>query len=354
MIRVEGIEKSFGSRAVLRDISFSVEPGEIFFLLGSSGSGKTTLLRILCGFEKPEKGELFLQDKLITKLAAHRRGVAMVFQRGALWPHLSVEKNVEYPLKVRRLPRDERQWRVEAVLEKVHLKERKKSLPQELSGGEEQRVAIARALVMEPKVLLLDEPLSHLDAKLRQEMRGEILKLQRELGITMIVVTHDQEEALRLADRLALLQDGRLEQIGTPEEMYRYPASLPVARFLGEMNTLEGKVIRCGDKNDYYIETPAGTVRADTGKMFQVGQAVACCFRPEDLWLGANPPLGSGTSFQGEVLQSYFLGEARHYELLLPYGGQLKASCPSAGARVEGKGKCFAHVNPEKVLLFPL
>lgn len=354
MIRVEGIYKSFARQPVLEGISFSVVRGEMFFLLGSSGCGKTTLLRIMCGFEKADRGEVFLEGKALAKTPPHRREVAMVFQRGALWPHLSVLENVEYPLRVRRLPRRDRRIRAQAALEKVHLGSRARSRTQELSGGEESRVAIARALVMEPKVLLLDEPLSHLDARLRAELRDEILKLQRELGITLIYVTHDQEETLRLADRMALLHNGRLEQTGTPEEMYRFPKSFAVAHFLGELNVIEGKVQRRGDKNDYYVETHAGIVRADTPKQFSVGQAVACCFRPEDLWVGVNPPLGSGTSFQGEALKSYFMGENRHFELRMSYGGALKASCPAADSRLEGKGRIFAHVNPEKIHLFPL
>ncbi|MFN8510377.1 MAG: ABC transporter ATP-binding protein [Deinococcaceae bacterium] len=238
-LRIEGVRKHFGQIPVLENIHLDIRQGEFFTLLGPSGCGKTTLLRTIAGFESPDSGKIFLSGKDLTSVPAHQRPVNTVFQSYALFPHLSVFENIAFGLKSRRIPKLDTEKRVQEALELVHMEAFKKRFPQELSGGQKQRIALARALVNQPQVLLLDEPLSALDAQLRAEVQIELRRLQKDLGTTFILVTHDQSEAMGVSDRMAVMRSGRIEQIGTPTEVYDVPESRFVAEFLGAANLIE-------------------------------------------------------------------------------------------------------------------
>jgi spermidine/putrescine ABC transporter ATP-binding subunit len=242
LLSLRNVAKSFGHNLVLRDISLEIAAGEFLAILGESGSGKTTLLRIIAGFETPTSGELWMDQQQLDGLPPYRRPVNTVFQSYALFPHLTIEENVAYGLRVAKRPTAEITERVEEALEKVKMKAHAKKKPSQISGGQQQRIALARALVNRPKLLLLDEPLSALDANLRRQMQIELKSLQREVGITFVFVTHDQEEAMVIADRIALLRSGELEQVATPREIYSRPATTYVAQFIGHTNLLDCEV----------------------------------------------------------------------------------------------------------------
>lgn len=243
-ISIRKVTKKFGNFTAVDDLNLEINSGEFFSMLGPSGSGKTTVLRMIAGFELPTDGEIFLYDENVTTKAPFDREVNTVFQDYALFPHLNVVENVEYGLKVRKVAKAERRKRAMAALEKVHLSDFADRKPAQLSGGQRQRVALARAVVVEPKILLLDEPLGALDLKLREKMQIELKELQRELGITFIFVTHDQDEALTLSDRIAIFNNGKIEQIGTPRELYETPATEFVARFVGTANVFQGEAAK--------------------------------------------------------------------------------------------------------------
>src|SRR5271166_506487 len=250
LLRIQNVAKSFGKNVVLRDISLDVAEGEFLTILGESGSGKTTLLRIIAGFESASAGEVWMGDERLDHQPPYRRRVNTVFQHYALFPHLTVEQNVAYGLRVAKRPEAEIASRVEEALGKVRMSAHAKSKPSKISGGQQQRVALARALVNRPRLLLLDEPLSALDANLRRQMQVELKSLQREVGIAFVFVTHDQEEAMVMSDRIALLRSGELEQVATPREIYGRPATAYVASFIGHTNLLKGEVrggvVQCG------------------------------------------------------------------------------------------------------------
>lgn len=242
VLRLNQIQKTFESFEAVKGVDLTIQPGEFFSILGPSGSGKTTLLRLLGGFETPTSGEIYFDGTRIDQLPPHKRHFNTVFQRYALFPHLNVEKNIAFGLEMKGMDRSEISTRVQEALDLVQMGDFKSRAVTTLSGGQQQRIALARALVNKPKVLLLDEPLSALDLKLRQQMKVELLALQRKLKQTFIFVTHDQEEALTMSDRIAVMNEGKIEQIGTPQEIYEYPRTLFVARFIGSMNFFEGEV----------------------------------------------------------------------------------------------------------------
>src|SRR5438093_858161 len=246
-VRLEGVSKRFGEVAAVDRVDLDVGQGEFFSLLGPSGSGKTTCLRMIAGFEAPTEGRVLLDGRDVTRLAPYERDVNTVFQDYALFPHMNVEENVEYGLRVKKVPKSERRERTAEALEIVRLSGFGRRKPSQLSGGQRQRVALARALVNRPRVLLLDEPLGALDLKLRQAMQIELKRIQREVGITFVYVTHDQEEALTMSDRLVVMNAGRIEQLGSPRELYEYPATRFVANFIGTSNILTGRLERKGD-----------------------------------------------------------------------------------------------------------
>ena len=255
-LRLSGITKVLGGRTIVEDLSLEIEPGEMVSLLGPSGCGKTTTLRLIAGFLHPDAGTVEVAGKDITRLGPERRPSAMVFQNYALWPHMTITKNVAFPLKVARVPRAQIQERVAEVLELVGLSHHAGSRPAHISGGEQQRAALARALVQRPKLLLLDEPLSNLDAKLRVRVREEIRDIQQRLGITTVLVTHDQEEALSVSDRVAVMSEGRIEQASTPAELYRAPATEFVAGFIGSSNKVAALDLGEGEPGVQWVVRP--------------------------------------------------------------------------------------------------
>lgn len=305
-VRLERITKRFGHTVAVDDVSLDVAEGSFTTLLGPSGCGKTTLLRVVAGFYQPDAGEVFLGETRVTAVPPHRRNTAMVFQEYALFPHMTVEENVGYGLRLRRVAGADAVRRITQVLALVGLVGQDRKFPHQLSGGQQQRVALARALVVEPEVLLLDEPLSNLDAKLRVRVRTEIRLLQQQLGKTAIYVTHDQEEALAISDRIAVMEGGRVQQIGTPLEIYHHPANRFVADFVGLANFVEGE--RAGP----------GRVRAGAATLAVADSAggigpVTLVLRPEAVRLHARPPEGAANVLRGRVTASSFLGTLARY-----------------------------------------
>jgi ABC-type Fe3+/spermidine/putrescine transport system ATPase subunit len=314
-IRLKSVSARFhhhvkGDIAAVREVSLDVAPGELMTLLGPSGCGKTTTLRMIAGFQEPSAGEIWIGERNVTEIEANRRNIGFVFQNYALFPHLSVFENVAYGLKVQRMDGAAVRGAVTDVLALVGLASYEKQMPHQLSGGEQQRVALARAIVIKPRVLLFDEPLSNLDAKLRTQMRAEIRSLQRRLGITAVYVTHDQEEAMAISDRIAVMNKGVIEQVGTAEELYRGPASVFVARFIGRSNLVDAIVTAAGAGRVALTIAgrPHDIVGADPG--FAPGTAVLANVRPEAIAIG--PP---GDGIVGTVRTRTYLGEKTEYEV---------------------------------------
>ncbi len=309
-IAVKNLSKHFGKTVALDRVSVEIAAGEIFFLLGPSGCGKTTLLRAIAGFYKPDSGDIFFNDENVTHVPPHRRNTAMMFQNYALWPHLNVGKNVAFGLEERRLPRTEIDKRVREALASVHMEKFAERSIHELSGGQQQRVALARALVVRPRCLLLDEPLSNLDAKLRQEMRGEIRRICKEFQLTAIYVSHDQKEALSIADRIAILHSGRILQIGNPREVYRRPQTKFVADFLGETNFFPG-TLEAVENGRAVVSTALGTMEGHSSGDLSRGASVLVSVRPE-AWNFAGGP----NKIHGNMVETMYLGEMARHRLL--------------------------------------
>jgi len=312
-VRLEGINLSFGKIHVLKGIDLQIKPGEFFTFLGPSGCGKTTLLRLIAGFESAQTGRIVIGDEEVSYLPPWKRNLGMVFQSYALWPHMTVRKNVAFGLEERRFPRIEINKRVDKALDLVGLFDLANRRPSQLSGGQQQRVALARTIVIEPKVLLLDEPLSNLDAKLRVQMRHELRELQRKLSLTTIFVTHDQEEANTTSDRIAVINSGVVEQIGTPMDLYDKPANLFVANFLGVTNVIAGKMEGESGKTIFRSTDGAVTVPI-TGKDNGSSNII---FRPQNLTIRAHTDkavLGA-TRLKGTVEQMEFLGGVVRYRV---------------------------------------
>jgi iron(III) transport system ATP-binding protein len=313
-IRIEQLSKSYGPVAVVQEVSLEIHDGELFFLLGPSGCGKTTLLRAIAGFVTPDRGEIYFDGRRMNDVPPRDRQTGMVFQNYALWPHMTVTQNIAFGLSVRKVPASERQRRVAEAVALVRLQGLENHRPTQLSGGQQQRVALARALVIRPNVLLLDEPLSNLDARLRCEMREEIRRVHDQTRLTTIYVTHDQKEALSLADRMAVMHGGRVAQVGTPQELYRRPRNRFIAVFLGDANLIEGTVTDARDgmvSVDTTIGHLEGVAAADG---LGVGTPALCCIRPESIAL--EPPAGPGPNrFCAQVDRDLFLGEMRHVYL---------------------------------------
>jgi putative spermidine/putrescine transport system ATP-binding protein len=336
-LRMEGLSRRYGQAVALRDISLDVEAGEFITLLGPSGSGKTTTLKIVAGFIAPDAGRVILDDDDITQVPPHLRDIGMVFQNYALFPHLSVAKNLAFPLEMRRLPRAMIRQRVEAALSLVRLAGFGDRRPRELSGGQQQRVALARALVFKPRLLLMDEPLGALDRKLREAMQLEIINICREIGHTVLYVTHDQEEALAMSNRIAVYHDGRIEQVGTPEEIYERPANLFVATFVGESTTFLGHLERDGEGlrlvgNGLSIPVSEKSIRRTA---LGTGSPAALVVRPEAISIccpdaeGHQLALGKRAAVRGRVLNHVYLGAARKNVIELKGGNRALVRLPS-------------------------
>jgi iron(III) transport system ATP-binding protein len=320
-IRAESVVKNFGSVRALDGINLTIQPGELFFLLGASGCGKTTLLRCIAGLETPTSGSIHFGEREVTKMPPHKREAAMVFQSYALWPHMTVAQNIAFGLEERKVPKPDIKRRVEEALEMVQLAGYGERSIDQMSGGQQQRVSLARALVVKPKCLLLDEPLSNLDAQLRVEMRREIRRIVKDNGLTGIYVTHDQEEALAMADRMAVLTRGKIGQIGTPEEIYRDPRSAYVANFIGETNIVQGEVLETREGFSR-VRTEGGEIVGrvtDPGWVPAAGELVRLSIRPEAWRLhkeaGDNP-------VSGKIADRTYLGQRIQYWIETPVGRQ--------------------------------
>lgn len=320
MLRLVGVQKFFGSFAAVKNVDLEIQDGEFFSILGPSGCGKTTLLRLLGGFEFPTHGEIHLDDRRIDLLPPHHRQCNTVFQRYALFPHLSVEQNVAFGLQMKKNPSDEIMTRVGEALELVQMHDFSNRSITTLSGGQQQRVALARALINRPKVLLLDEPLSALDLKLRQQMKVELLTLQRKLKQTFIFVTHDQEEALTISDRIAVMNQGIIEQVGTPQEIYEYPRTPFVAGFIGTMNTIEGEVrsvaVDCILMSGLARKPFAIRPSRDGSRplpLAEIGAKVKILVRPEKLRLLKSQPGPEQNYFEGTLREALYHGPDTQY-----------------------------------------
>lgn len=328
LIQIVDVTKRFQTQEVLSNFNLTVNDGEFFTIVGPSGCGKTTVLRLIAGFEQCDGGSVQLAGEDVTQLQAERRPVNTVFQSYALFPHLNVFDNVAFGLKMSRTPKEEIKGRVEEALAMVQLQDFAQRKPEQLSGGQKQRVAIARAVVNRPRVLLLDESLSALDYKLRLQMQIELKQLQRKLGITFIYVTHDQEEALSMSDRILVLQDGRAQQVGTPREIYESPANLFVARFIGEINVFDGVVQE--ELADFHYEVLlSGRYRRQvrTDRKFRPGDAVHVMLRPEDLRIEYLKDAETHrVGFVGQVLERNYTGQTLDSLIRLDDGQELKAS----------------------------
>jgi spermidine/putrescine transport system ATP-binding protein len=309
-IALEGVSKRFGKHEAVRDVSLSIREGEFFSLLGPSGCGKTTTLRMIAGFEVPDDGRIYLQGEDVTSLFSNRRPVNMVFQQYALFPHMSIYDNVAFGLKVKKVPRAEHAGRVKEMLRIVELEGLEKRKPRQLSGGQQQRVALARALVNSPAALLLDEPLGALDVKLRKQMQLQLKAIQHDVGTTFVYVTHDQEEALAMSDRIAVMNGGKVEQIGGPREIYTRPQTAFVADFIGSLNVLELRVDEL--LGDYAVTRldDGERVVVTAGPGMRVGDPLRVATRPEQVQLspaGAASPDG-GSFLRGRIAEVVFLG----------------------------------------------
>jgi putrescine transport system ATP-binding protein len=319
-VRIERVTRKYGDVYAVDDLSLDVFQGEFFSLLGSSGCGKTTLLRILAGLERPTAGRVWIDGADVTDIPPHRRPVNMMFQSYALFPHMSVERNVEFGLRQDRLPRAERAERVGEMLELLQIAELRKRRPHQLSGGQRQRVALARALAKHPKLLLLDEPLGALDKKLREHTQFELVNLQEKLGITFVTVTHDQEEAMTMSSRIAVMEAGRIVQVDTPTAIYEYPSSRFVAGFIGSVNLFEGKVTR-REGDEVLVQGAAGlTMRMRCLQPLAIGTPVTVAVRPEKLRQRESGDANGVNQLRGVVEDIAYLGGVSIYHVRVAPG----------------------------------
>lgn len=355
-IAIRQVRKSFpspggGAAVAVDSVSLDVQPGELFFLLGPSGCGKTTLLRMIAGFIDPDSGRILFGDRDVTHVAANKRDAGMVFQSYALWPHMTVAENIAFGLDVRKIKGEDRKRRVAEALAQVRMEPYAARKPNQLSGGQQQRIALARAIVIRPAVLLLDEPLSNLDARLRIELRSEIRRICKESRITTVYVTHDQKEALSMADRIAIMESGRLVQVGDPESLYRRPASRFVAEFLGETNFLEARVSEVKD-NIAALEAAAGSFAADlAGREASPGDRFTCSIRPEAVRVERD-----GDGLHATLLDSIYLGEIAQHLVELRGGERLKAAefnPADIGRRLKPGDPVRLRIHPADITLLP-
>ena len=347
IVRIADVDKSFDGERVVKKLNLDVERGEFLTMLGPSGCGKTTTLRMIAGFEVPTSGQIFLEGEDVDDKKPNERNVNTVFQKYALFPHMNVFDNIAFGLVEKKVKKDEIRRRVEEMIRLVQLDGMEKRMPSQMSGGQKQRVAIARALVNRPKVLLLDEPLGALDLKLRKQMQGELKALQRRLGITFIYVTHDQEEALTMSDRIAVMNRGRLEQVGTPEEVYNHPETKFVADFIGESNIIEGYV---EDMTEDSIEVTMESGKAvipETG--YRMEEMVYLCIRPENLKISTEPK--EGFRFRGQVREHIFIGSTNKTMIEMPNGQMLKSVTPAEDELVPVGTTVNVYWNPGKAVV---
>lgn len=347
-ISVDNVVKKYGDITVINGLSLKIKPGEFFTLLGPSGCGKTTLLRMIIGFNSIEGGTISVDDQVINDIPINLRNMGMVFQNYAIFPHMSIAENVAFGLKNRKVPKDEMEKRVEEILDIVKIKQLKDRMPTQLSGGQQQRVALARAIVINPAVLLMDEPLSNLDAKLRVEMRNAIKTIQQKVGITTVYVTHDQEEALAVSDRIAVMNDGVIQQIGTPKSVYQRPYNKFVANFIGLSNIFEVKITagNNGKNIDFggYSESMSNLTEA-----VKPGQKVLVAVRPEEFEIHHEAVPGIHAIVQSSV----FLGITTHYFMKLKTGADIEVIQTSDISEIIPNGKeVVLTVDKKKINVF--
>ncbi len=351
-LEIKNLTKKFGDFTAVNNVSLSLEKGEMIALLGGSGCGKTTILRQIAGFITPTEGEVIIDGKVMNKIPSYKRNVGIFFQNYALFPHMTVFDNVAYSLKLKKLPKAQIEEKVMDMLHMVKLDGLDKRYPRELSGGQQQRVALARALVMEPKVLLLDEPLSNLDAKLRIEMQVEIKRLQRELGLTTIVVTHDQEEAISMADRVVIMNAGVIQQVGGAKQVFDHPESQFVADFMGYSNFIEG-VVESKENGKAVVKNAFGTkfvAAADGVDKVEVGDKVMMTIRPEHIILEQN---GENNNFIGKISTMTYKGNMTRVDIADVFDCEIHSHAadydgPAAGRAVR------VHLPEDQVILFPV
>ncbi|MBO1926060.1 ABC transporter ATP-binding protein [Thiomicrorhabdus sp. 6S2-11] len=325
IVEIQNVSKHFGSLYAVDDVSLSIYPGEFFSLLGASGCGKTTLLRMLAGFESPSSGRIFIDGEDITDLPPYKRPVNMMFQSYALFPHMNVADNIAFGLKQERMPKAERDARVQEMLHLVQIEKLAKRKPHQLSGGQRQRVALARALAKHPKILLLDEPLGALDKKLREQTQFELVNLQERLGITFIVVTHDQEEAMTMSSRIALLREGRVLQVDAPRRLYEYPNCRYSADFIGTINLLDAEVIKQED-DLVTLKTDAFSQKMQVyhGQPLIEGMDVTVAVRPEKIRVVPQCEAGRPNQIQGVIKEIAYLGDVSIYHVELASGKRVQ------------------------------
>lgn len=356
-IKIENLFKKFGKVVAVNHINMEIERGEIITLLGPSGCGKTTTLRCIAGLEKPDEGDVLIDGQpMFSKgfVPPSQRGIGMVFQNYAVWPHLRVFDNIAYGLKIQKLPKQEIKRRVTEVLESVGLSGLEKRYPGQLSGGQQQRVALARALVRNPKVLLLDEPLSNLDAKLRERMRFEIKSLVRRMNMTSVYVTHDQAEAMVISDRIAVMDAGNIVQVGAPEEIYKKPANRFVADFIGTTNFIAGEVRQIlKEKQLVSIETEFGKIlcRVFDSAMVTQNQKVHASIRPEDIEVFTSPQKDKENLFKGTIMHRAYLGNFLYLFVNVDHT-MIRIQAPYNIKEKEGE-ELYISLNPEKCIVLP-
>lgn len=349
-IRFDNVIKRYGNNTVIPNLSLDIKKGEFFTLLGPSGCGKTTLLRMVAGFNSIEGGDIYFNDKLINNIPPGNRNIGMVFQNYAIFPHLTVKKNVAFGLENRKISKDEINQKVDDILKVVKIYEYKDRLPENLSGGQQQRVALARAIVIHPDVLLMDEPLSNLDAKLRVEMRNAIKEIQRDIGITTIYVTHDQEEAMAVSDRIAVMNNGIIQHVGTPQNIYQRPSSIFVATFIGRTNILEGKLLF---KDNEAVLTFSNNYKEiidnlDESATENNGIEVKISVRPEEFIINEN-----NEGIKAKIINSVFLGLNTHYFAELSDGQRVEIIQESTiGNILEDGTEIGLKVKKEKINIF--
>jgi iron(III) transport system ATP-binding protein len=344
-VELRGLTKRYGTTAVVDDVSLAIEHGRLVCLLGPSGCGKTTTLRLIAGFVEPSAGEIRVGDKLVSSpgktLPPERRNMSMIFQSYALWPHMTVAENVSYGLKLRKLDRETIRRRLDSILATTHLAPLAERYPGELSGGQQQRVALARALIVEPETLLLDEPLSNLDANLREEMRFELRRLHDQYRYTTVYVTHDQSEAMTTADIIAVMSGGRIEQAGSPEDVYDRPRSEFVARFIGASNVIKGEAL-----DERHLSCAGATLRGTGGKLTR-GAPGAIAVRPHVVRLWPGRPDDLDNVVPGTVVRQVFLGSGRDYMVELADRTQLRVLA-SAAENIAPGACVWLHLPPER------
>lgn len=349
-ITIENAVKRYGKDTIINGLSLDIQPGEFFTLLGPSGCGKTTLLRMIIGFNSIEGGTFKINNRIINNIPPNKRNIGMVFQNYAVFPHMSVFDNVAFGLKNRKMPKKEIEKKVDEILKIVKIDQLKERMPAKLSGGQQQRVALARAIVIQPEVLLMDEPLSNLDAKLRVEMRNAIKRIQKQIGITTVYVTHDQEEALAVSDRIAVMNGGVIQQIDTPARVYQRPANRFISNFIGLSNFLPAKVQKAGETVLQFhqhggYQVPMKNLSADV----QDGQIVLVAIRPEEFVIHSRKEEG----LEGTVQSSVFLGTATHYFLKLEDGTEIEAiQSADVWEQIPTGAKVYLTVKAQKLNVF--